>query len=99
MNETRPLMDYAKRYAALGWRVFPIKPMAKFPPLVKDWPTRATADVEMIRAWWRGAPDANIGIALGESSGVFVIDLDVKNGVDGPVQIKALAERLRVQIP
>lgn len=99
MNQIKPMVEHAQSYAALGWRVFPIKPGAKFPPLVRDWPNVATTDPAMIRAWWRGTPEANIGIALGEQTGAFVIDPDVKNGTDGPAQLKAIADRLGIEIP
>lgn len=43
---------------------------------VKD----ATTDLETIRGWWRQWPNANIGLATGVKSGVFVLDIDPKSG-------------------
>lgn len=43
---------------------------------VKD----ATTDLETIRGWWRQWPNANIGLATGANSGVFVLDIDPKSG-------------------
>jgi len=40
----------------------------------------ATDDPAMIEQWWAREPDANIGIATGEASGFFVVDIDRKNG-------------------
>lgn len=40
----------------------------------------ATTDKATIRDWWRQWPDANIGLAPGEASGVIVIDVDPRNG-------------------
>lgn len=42
MNSTKSneMLKAALRYAARGWRIIPIKPRAKFPPLVKDWPNK-----------------------------------------------------------
>jgi putative DNA primase/helicase len=42
----------------------------------------ATNDRAQIIEWWRRYPDANVGIATGEMSGFFVLDIDLKN--DGP---------------
>jgi hypothetical protein len=46
----------------------------------------ATLDPAVIRTWWQRWPDANIGIATGEPSGVFVLD------IDGPIGRGSLAE-------
>ena len=40
----------------------------------------ATHDPEQIESWWSQWPDANIGIATGEISGLLVLDIDEKNG-------------------
>jgi hypothetical protein len=37
-------------------------------------------DPEVIAEWWRRWPDANIGIATGEPSGLIVFDLDGPEG-------------------
>lgn len=78
---------YAKR---LGWRVFPVHSIhggrctcrdagcsnqGKH-PLISGWPQRATTDPAVIRQWWQRWPWANIGIATGEVSGFFVLDVD-----------------------
>ncbi len=42
----------------------------------------ATTDPEEIRRWWEQWPDANIGLATGEPSGVWVLDIDPRNGGD-----------------
>ena len=42
----------------------------------------ATADEATIRRWWTAEPDANIGIATGKQSGIFVADTDMRNGGD-----------------
>lgn len=48
---------------------------------VKD----ATTNADQIEAWWRAYPDANIGLATGIVSGIYVVDLD------GPEAITAWA--------
>ena len=73
------LLDAALRYARLGWRVIPLRPRDKR-PLLADWQNKATCDPLTVKGWWRRWPDANIGIATGVGSGVFVLDVDGKNG-------------------
>lgn len=69
----------AAALAAKGFKVFPIQAGAKFPPLIKDWPTLATTDEAMVKSWWTQYPDANIGI---HTAGLLVLDIDVAKGGD-----------------
>ena len=39
----------------------------------------ATTAPEQVKRWWTNYPNANIGIATGEKSGVIVIDVDIKH--------------------
>jgi hypothetical protein len=76
----------ALRYAANGWPVFPLKPGQKVPATdhgVKD----ATTDEAQIRAWWAKNPDFNIGMACGEASGVWVLDVDGEEGHESLVNM------------
>ena len=41
----------------------------------------ATTDHTQISQWWERFPDANIGVATGPASGLFVVDLDGEDGV------------------
>lgn len=43
----------------------------------------ATTDAGQVRAWWSRWPKAAIGLRTGIESGLFVIDVDVKNGAPG----------------
>ena len=52
---------------------------------VKD----ATTDRAIIKTWWKKWPDANVGIATGQPSGIFVLDVD--GGVD-KANLKKLQE-------
>ena len=75
------MLSEALAYAARGWAVFPVKPGGKAPATrhgVKD----ATVDPAPISRWWHESPDANIGVATGRISGLYVIDLDGPVGVD-----------------
>ncbi len=76
---TASKLDAAIALAAKGFEVFPIKPGAKFPPLIKDWPNKATGSPQLFGPWWDQHPDANIGI---HCKGLVVIDVDVNKGGD-----------------
>lgn len=74
--------DAAVMYASHGWAVFPL--LGKLPAIPKDEGGRglhdATADVEMVRAWWQRWPSANIGWAI--PSGLWVWDEDPRHAGD-----------------
>ena len=65
-----------------GWRVFPAKPTDKS-PYINGWKQRATADAEEIERLFEPFPDAMIGLPTGPINGLTILDLDLKNGVDG----------------
>ncbi len=88
-------------YAKLGWHVHPCHwirdsgacscddpecSSAGKHPILKDWPDRATTDPTLIERWWGRTPDANIAVATGSGSGIFVLD------VDGPEGERSLIE-------
>jgi hypothetical protein len=76
-----PLLEAALSYARKGWRVFPLQdagtPTAKEPRRGSKGFYDGTIDEVQINKWWEKWPNANIGIATGEMSGIFVFDLDV----------------------
>ena len=51
-------------------------------PLTKHGVKDATKDTNQIRTWWLEKPKANIGIAMGNDSGIFVVDEDPRHGGD-----------------
>lgn len=80
-------LDYAIKFK---WHVIPLTENAKFPPKINEWQNKATIDASIIREWWSKWPNANIGIATGEKSGIFVLDVDgplhgtnESKGIDG----------------
>ncbi len=75
------LKQAAINYARLGFRIFPLKDREKT-PRIKSWPNQATTDADKIAKWWSMWPDANIGLATGTKSEVFVVDVDSKNNGD-----------------
>ena len=68
------MLDHALDLAIQGLAVFPLRPGTKV-PLVKDWESKASTDIEQIMRWWTTTPRANIAIACGPSN-LLVIDLD-----------------------
>lgn len=78
------MLDAALGYARdTGWPVFPCRSSNKR-PLTQNGFKDATTDEAQIIAWWSEWPDAMIGIPMGPKTGVFVIDLDVRDdGRDG----------------
>lgn len=87
-----PNGEWARWYAGvLAWPVFPVKVRGK-DPLTAHGYLDATADPEQISAWWARWPLANIGLATGAASGVFVLDLDRKYG--GLVALGLLEDEL-----
>lgn len=90
-SQHNPLLEAALSYAARGWHVFPCKPKDKAPATpngVKD----ATTDKQRIKTWWAKMPDANIGMACGDKSGVYVVDVDLSTTVDGFEALKEFPE-------
>ncbi len=49
-------------------------------PRIKNWCEEATTDPEKIKAWWSKTPSANIGIPMGEKSGLVALDVDPRHG-------------------
>jgi hypothetical protein len=65
--------------ARKGLRVFPCKERSK-EPLILGNLKRATTDERIIGSWWLSRPALNIGIATGQGSGVWVLDIDADKG-------------------
>jgi len=91
---TNNFLEYALRYAKLGWKVFPCRPRQKVPATlhgVRD----ATSNTAIIKGWWSDNPDANIAVACGEPSGIHVVDVDVdeEKGIDGQKALEKLKKQ------
>lgn len=89
------LKDEALRYTEHGIPVFPLHWIKKDGncscrlgamcqakgkhPRIKNWGEEATTDPEKIEDWWSHAPMANIGIPMGEKSGLVALDVDTRH--------------------
>lgn len=93
---TPDMLAHALMYARRGWAVIPLH--ASLPrgcscgdpecnsvgkhPMTKNGAKDATTGPEKIRQWWTKRPYANIGIATGPISGLYVIDVDCDKGAE-----------------
>jgi hypothetical protein len=101
ITKYKPL-PFALEYAKRGWGVLPLHTpdekghcschklhctnVGKHPRTMngcKD----ATTNEEIIRKWWEKWPDANVAIATGIESGIFVLDIDPRHGGDKSLKI------------
>lgn len=104
------VLEYALQYANLGWAVFPVHGIkdgrctcgsqdCSSPgkhPIHSGGFKNATTNTETINAWWSDNPNANVAIATGERSGVFVVDVDCGAGKDGFATLAELEEEFSI---
>lgn len=92
------MLHAALRYALAGWPVFPCKPRLKVPAIPAAHPPQhpcrgecgqqghgfhdSVTDPDVIRAWWRKWPQANVAIRTG-TPGPDVLDVDARPDGDG----------------
>ena len=69
--------------ASRGWFVFPCRGKL---PLTRHGFKAASVESADIETWWAEYPDATIGVSCGQS-GLVVLDLDKKPGVDGETML------------
>jgi hypothetical protein len=81
-------LDAALGYARGGLPVFPCS--AKKLPVTEHGFKDATTDPAQIREWWTRWPHALIGMPTGERTGLAVLDIDMKHGVNGFRTLAAL---------
>lgn len=75
-----PLLVAARRYAELGYRVFPLCPGGKTPQTEHGFHD-ATNDAAQVARWWGERPSANIGLA---TEGLLALDIDPVDGGPNP---------------
>lgn len=85
---------WRRRNAARDRVAFEACPAPGKQPYLKSWQKLASADPEQVAKWWTkkegGWPHANLGIATGEESGLFVFDVD---GEEGKRQLAELIQK------
>jgi|GEM_PF-2037963 hypothetical protein len=79
-QSTKLALDYIARHP--GRYIFPIKPGAKFPPLLKRNLEDASNDPAHLTAWAKKWPGANWGVAHAKSH-LLVVDIDTKADKEG----------------
>jgi hypothetical protein len=108
-NENQ-LLSAALDYARRGWSVLPLhtiingkcscdSPECGTPgkhPLTQHGVKDATTDEATIRRWWTEAPIANVGIATGPASGLFMLGPDGVAGINSLAELAAKHEGLPV---
>jgi hypothetical protein len=83
------MLRAALAYAQCGWLAFPCA--GKIPAIKGGRGCHdATTDPERIAAMWRRYPGSNIGVATGERSGFWVLDVDPQH--DGDASLTALEQ-------
>jgi len=70
--------------------VFPCRPDKK--PYTGNGFKNATYDPHQIIKWWEKWPDALIGMPTGKMSGYCILDVDIKNDVDGTATLHELEQ-------
>lgn len=107
-----PMLRAALAAVRKGWAVLPLHSVqngvctchrgasCKSPgkhPRLKDGVLQASADEHVVRRWWMQWPDAWLGVATGVRSGIWVLDVDLKEpakgGLDGPRALAAISDR------
>lgn len=72
--EESRILSAALDYAGRGWRVLPLRE-GKI-PRPKAWQRVASCDESIIERWWQENPSDNVGVRLGEASGIIDIECD-----------------------
>lgn len=71
------MIEDARKIASRGMAIFPCNGKI---PLTAHGCLDATTDLAKVEAWWTLWPDANVAIATGAKSGVWVLDIDADKG-------------------
>jgi len=75
MQKENEFLTAALSYIDKGFHVLPLKPNGKA-PITRHGAKDASICKKQVRSWWSKYPNANIGIATGKISGIFVVDVD-----------------------
>lgn len=93
MSSPATPLSFALALAEKRIAVFPLRPNEKLPysklAISGGWPDVSTTVPQQIEAWDKQFPGCNWGVDCGKS-GLFVIDVDVKDGKDGGATLAQL---------
>jgi len=98
-DESASNISVALAYIAAGIPVFPCRALTETrpervydpkSPLTQHGFKEASVDEETVRDWWRRNPEALVGIPTGAKTGFFAVDVDVKEGKAGDVNLAKL---------
>ncbi len=94
----RSLGRVAGDLASVGVPVFPCVPGQKRPLTARGFHD-VTTDLAQIEQWWGRWPEANLGLPTGAVSGVVVVDVDVREHVDGRESMRRALDAGWVRMP
>lgn len=83
-------LEWALFYTSKGWAVFPCNQRKE--PLTKHGFKNATNDAKKVTDFFTEFPYANIAVATGDISKVFLLDIDIKKGNTGDKSLKDLID-------
>lgn len=90
---TPDMLEKALEYAKRGWAVLPLLRRSKNPFKVSKGVNDRTTDTQQVNQWWKETPEANVAIATGQVSGIFVLDIDIRRNCNGLTTLNELQSR------
>ena len=87
-------LEEALWFAREGFALLPQDRSKK--PLIREWPDRATTDVDQIREWAKKWPKANFAAVCGKKSNCIIMDVDIKGGLPGLESLEKLKQDYEV---
>jgi len=88
----KSLLTAAIKLALRDFAVFPLISNAKSPSIGGGFKS-ASKEPQQLTEWFGTAQGQNLGVVTGEDSGVWVLDVDIKNGAKGFESLSTLQEK------
>jgi hypothetical protein len=96
------MLRTALHYVRKGWHVFPVKAGTRLPRLSEKKTGRrwgASGDPATVEQMFRRYPGDDLAIETGAASGIWVLDVDNKDGKNGTAALEVLQQEHRGVIP